>query len=421
MTKASRRDFFKGAAAIAALGGLANRDAIAHAAKPKARNNPIWLMTSAFPDDDFDGVVKRTIDLGAQGLELCVFAKDTNRSDHIATHLDYNDFTPEKAKYVIDTCNRTGLRISVGAYQNLIGGEESYQIKNQDHILKLIRIAAMLGGDANDVVCGTFVGYDQTLGRTDGGFEKNLYKFKKVFTPILKYAKDLGVTVCVENCPMEGWVPGSSPDCYCNLPGCLAARKLMYAILDDSSNLQETYDPSHDIWQHIDPSDVLNAMDFKKLRRVHIKGTRNFTNDEEAVNWGRLFPIQRVDPALAKKAGVPVLAPDEKGGNWDRLNYEPRLPGFGGNDSCDWTKFLETLMAKGYSRPLVIENEGCNSSHTGNMGATMQGFKATILNTAPVVWPLAADGYQFDKKTLTPMKLPATGNLPVMTMAKLNG
>ena len=409
----SRRDFFKGAAALAAAVPLA-KGAFAHAAKPKAGNNPIWLMTSAFPDDDFDGVVKRALDAGAQGLELCVFARDTNRTDHIATHLDYDNFTPEKAKYVVDTCNRTGLRVSVGAYQNLIGGDEAFQEKNQNHILKLIRIAAMLGGDANDVVCGTFVGYDQKLGRADRGFEKNLEKFKRVFSPMLKYAKDLGVTLTVENCPMEGWVPTSSPDCYCNLPGCLAARKLMYAILDDDSNLQETYDPSHDVWQHIDPSDVINAMDFKKLRRVHIKGTRNFTNDAEAVNWGRLFPMQTVDAALAKKAGVPLPAHE-----WDRMNYEPRLPGFGGSDSCDWTKFLDTLMAKGFKNPFVIENEGFNSSHTGNMGATMQGFKATILNTAPAVWPLGPNGYEFDKTALKPMKLAATGNLPVVTMADL--
>ena len=409
----SRRDFFKGAAALAATVPLA-KGAFAHAAKPKAGNNPIWLMTSAFPDDDFDGVVKRALDAGAQGLELCVFARDTNRTDHIATHLDYDNFTPEKAKYVVDTCNRTGLRVSVGAYQNLIGGDEAFQEKNQNHILKLIRIAAMLGGDANDVVCGTFVGYDQKLGREDRGFEKNLEKFKRVFSPMLKYAKDLGVTLTVENCPMEGWVPTSSPDCYCNLPGCLAARKLMYAILDDDSNLQETYDPSHDVWQHIDPSDVINAMDFRKLRRVHIKGTRNFTNDAEAVNWGRLFPMQTVDAALAKKAGVPLPAHE-----WDRMNYEPRLPGFGGSDSCDWTKFLDTLMAKGFKNPFVIENEGFNSSHTGNMGATMQGFKATILNTAPAVWPLGPNGYEFDKTALKPMKLAATGNLPVVTMADL--
>ena len=408
-----RRDFFKGAAAFAAVAPFV-KGAFAHEAKPKAGNSPIWLMTSAFASDpDFESVVKRAKEVGAQGLELCVFRRDTDRQDHIATHLDYDNFTPERAKQVVEICNREGIRISVGAYDNLIGGKPNLQIVNQNHILKLIRIAAMLGGDANDVVCGTFVGYDVDLSNEENGFEKNLLKFKKVFTPILKYAKDLGVTVCVENCPMEGWRPVSSTDCYCNLPGCLAARKLMYAVLDDDSALQETYDPSHDIWQHIDPSDVINAMDFKKLRRVHIKGTRNFPNDAEAVHWGRMFPMQNVDKALAKKAGVPLAANE-----WDRLNYEPRLPGFGGSDSCDWTKFLETLMAKGYSKPFVIENEGYNSSHTGNMGATLQGFRATILNTAPVIWPLGANGYEFDASVLKPMTAPGI-NPKQVTMADL--
>jgi len=413
----NRREFFKGAAAIAAVGGFAGREALAHAAKPKANNNPIWLMTSAFASDpDFEAVVKRAKEVGAQGLELCVFRRDTDRQDHIATHLDYDHFTLDRAKQVIDICNREDLRISVGAYDNLIGGNPGLQVVNQNHILKLIRMAAMLGGDANDVVCGTFVGYDHVLGRQDGGFEKNLEKFNKVFSPILRYAKDLGVTVCVENCPMEGWQPVTAPDAYNNLPGCLAARKLMYAILPDdaSSALQETYDPSHDIWQHIDPSDVINAMDFRKLRRVHIKGTRNFVNDTEAVHWGRLYPQQSVNADLAKKAGVPL-----PGNEWDRLSYEPRLPGFGGSDSCDWTKFLETLMAKGFKNPFVIENEGCNSSHTGNMGATLQGFKATILNTAPVVWPLGVNGYAFDTTALRPMRT-TSRELPVMTMEKLS-
>ena len=412
----NRREFFKGAAALAAVAPIVSKDAFAHAAKPKPGNNPIWLMTSAFASDpDFESVVKRAKAVGAQGLELCVFRRDTDRADHIATHLDYDNFTADRAKRVLEICNNEKLRISVGAYDNLIGAKtEEMQLANQNHILKLVRMAAMLGGDANDVVCGTFVGYDHVLGRTDGGFEKNLLKFKKVFQPILNYAKSLGVTVCVENCPMEGWLPVTAPDAYNNLPGCLAARKLMYAILDDDSKLQETYDPSHDIWQHIDPSDVINAMDFRKLRRIHIKGTRNFVNDAEAVHWGRLYPQQSVDAALAKKAGVPL-----PGNEWDRLSYEPRLPGFGGSDSCDWTKFLETLMAKGYKNPFVIENEGCNSSHTGNMGATMQGFRATILNTAPVVWPLGPDGYAFDTSALKPMTDAMARDLPVVTMDKL--
>ena len=410
----NRREFFKSAAALAAMGTLSPRKAAAHAPKPKANNNPIWLMTSAFAADrTFADVVKRAQSVGAQGLEVCVFRRDTDRADHIATHLDYEKFNLDEAKRVIDLCNETGIRISVGAYDNLIGGKIENQLVNQNHILKLIRIAALLGGDANDVVCGTFVGYDTLLGKEDCGFEKNLMKFKKVFAPIVKYAESLGVTLCVENCPMEGWQPVTAPDCYNNLPGCLAARKLMYALIE-SKNLQETYDPSHDIWQHIDPTDVINAMDFSRLRRIHIKGTRNFTNDAEAVHWGRLFPQQSVDAALAKKAGVPL-----PGGEWDRLSYEPRLPGFGGSDSCDWTKFLETLMAKGYRYPFVIENEGCNSSHTGNMGATLQGFRATILNTAPVVWPLGPDGYAYDASAVQPMKMTQTKEIPVVTMGDL--
>ena len=408
----NRRNFLIGTAAAGALAGLGiKNEAVARGEKPM--NNPIWLMTSAFPGDKtFDDVVNRAIEVGAQGLEVCVFRSDSDRTDHVATHLDYKNFDLDAAKRVIAKCNETGIRISVGSYDNLIGGAEDNQEKNQNHILNLIRIAAMLGGDANDVVCGTFVGYDHTLGRTDGGFEKNLMKYKKVFTPIIKYAESLGVTVCYENCPMEGWQPVTAPDCYNNLPGCLAARKMMYTLIDSKAHA-ETYDPSHDIWQHIDPTEVINAMDFKRLRRVHIKGTRNFPSEAQAVHWGRLFPQQSVNKELAKKAGVPLPANE-----WDRMSYEPRLPGFGGSDSLDWAKFLENLMAKGFKYPFVIENEGCNSSHTGNMGATLQGFKATILNTAPVVWPLTANGYAFDKSALKPM-IETKKNLKVVTMKDL--
>ena len=415
----NRRDFFKSAAAFAAVAGLSGKRALADfpgfgPGAPKPMNNPIWLMTSAFPGESFEQVIQRALSVGAQGLELCVFRRDSDRKDHTATHLDYETFDLEAAKKVVARCNETNLRVSVGAYDNLIGGDPAQQVNNQNHILKLIRIAALLGGDANDVVCGSFVGYDHVLGRQDRGFEKNLEKFKKVFTPIAKYAEDLGVTLCFENCPMEGWQPATAPDAYNNLPGCLAARKLMYALVP-SKALAETYDPSHDIWQHIDPTDVINAMDFKRLRRIHIKGTRNFPKSTDAVHWGRLYPEQVVDAELAKKAGVPIAANE-----WARMNYEPRLPGFGGSDSLDWTKFLQNLMAKGYKYPFVIENEGCNSSHTGNKGATMQGFKATILNTAPVVWNLGPDGFAFDTTALKPMRMTRTSDLPVVTMDKLS-
>ena len=211
---------------------------------------------------------------------------------------------------------------------------------------------------------------------------------------------------------MEGWTPLSEPQTYNNLPCTLAARKLMYALIPSRAHA-ETYDPSHDAWQHIDPADVIRNTDPARLRRIHIKGTRN-RYDSLGIHWGRLFPIQQVDPALAAKAGVPVASSE-----WDRHNYDPALPGFGGSDSIDWRKFIDTLNAIGYDKkPFVIENEAWNSSHTGNEGATDQGFAATVLNCAPLLWPLGKDGYKFDKDCLTPL-VDAPKDIPVMTVDKL--
>lgn len=376
-------------------------------------NNPIWVMTSAFKSLTLDQVITRTKEIGAQGMELCVFRRDGTRTDHVATHIDYESFGPDDARRLVATCNREGLRFSVGAYENLIGGDPAQRALNQDHLLKLIRIAHLCGGDKNDVRVGTFVGYNHEFGAQDGGFEKNLEEYARVFGPIIRYAEDLGVTVIYENCPMEGWRPASSPMTYNNLPGCLAARKLMYALIPSKAH-GETYDPSHDVWQNIDPIDVIAASDMSRIHRVHVKGTRNHKSPGR-IHWGALYAMQAVKPDLAKRAGVPIPAHE-----WDRHHYEPMLPGFGGNDSMDWRGFLETLMRRGFERPFVIENEADNSAHTGNPGATVQGFKAAVLCLAPIVWPLVPEeGYRLDASKWPALAEPTAKDIPVKAMKDL--
>ena len=49
----NRRDFFKSAAALAAVAGMTGKKAMAQS-KPKPCNNQIWLMTSAFPGESFE-------------------------------------------------------------------------------------------------------------------------------------------------------------------------------------------------------------------------------------------------------------------------------------------------------------------------------------------------------------------------------
>ncbi len=366
-------------------------------------------MTSAFDQLTLDEVIVKAKEVGVQGLDVCVFRKDGTRDDFVATHLNYESFEPEDAKALLEKFNQNRLRLSLGAFDNLIGGDPAERVKNQNHLLRLIRMAHLLGGDANDVKVGTFVGYNHDLGNQENGFQKNLEEYARIFTPIIKYAEDLGVTVLYENCPMEGWRSAGYTGTFNNLPGVLAARKLMYQLIPSKAH-GEIYDPSHDVWQHVDPSQVIQHTDMGRLHRIHVKGTRNGNN----VYWGNMYPLQKVDSQLAQNAGVPTAQHE-----WDRHNYEAMLPGFGGSDSMDWRAFVNTLKQKGFTGPFEIENEASLSKGTGNMGAIMQGYKATTLNLAPMLWELTQDGYQYPENGFQELKQEVVKDTPLVTMQDL--
>ncbi|WOK05284.1 sugar phosphate isomerase/epimerase [Imperialibacter roseus] len=375
-------------------------------------NNQLWFMTSAFDYLKLEEIIDKAKEVGVQGLDLCVFRRDGTRQDHVATHLDYEDFSPAEASRIIDLFNSHHLKLSIGAFENLIGGDEAERIKNQNHLLKLIRIAHLLGGDENDVKVGTFVGYNHEMGNTEGGFQKNLDEYARIFSPIVKYAEDMGVTILYENCPMEGWRSEGFTGTFNNLPGVLAARKLMYELIPSKAH-GEIYDPSHDVWQNIDPAEVIKAMDVTRLHRIHVKATRNLDNTTRT-HWGAMYPMQSVNKDLAAKAGIPIAAH-----SWDRHNYEAMMPGFGGSDSMDWRKFVDVLNGRGFNGPYEMENEAKLSKGTGNEGAIMQGYKASLLFLAPMLWPLSDAGYSYDQSKSTPLKQLERKDLKVVEMREL--
>ncbi len=375
------------------------------------QNNPIWVMSSAFDKLGLSELIDATLAIGAQGIDLCAFRRDGTRKDHTATHLDYDQFSPDTANRLIDDFNAAGLRLSLGAFENMIGGDPAERVKNQNHLLKLIRIAHLLGGDDNDVKVGTFVGYNHELGMQEGGFQKNLEEYKRVFEPIIRYAEDLGVTVLYENCPMEGWRSASYTTTYNNLPGVLAARKLMYALIPSKAH-GEIYDPSHDVWQHTDPVDVIAQSDMSRIHRIHVKATRNLKTPART-DWGGMYPMQLVNADLAAQAGISVPTND-----WDRHHYEAMLPGFGGSDSMDWREFVNSLIEKGFGGPYEIENEAKNSKDTGNLAATIQGYRAAVGFLSPMLWPLdETAGYTH--RAVRPLKRPTVHDVEVMTIDRL--
>ncbi|TNF44284.1 MAG: sugar phosphate isomerase/epimerase [Cytophagales bacterium] len=355
--------------------------------------NPIWIMTSAFDQLNLDQTIEKAKEIGVQGLDLCVFRKDGTRDDFVATHLDYENFGPEEAKRLIEQFNRAQLRLSIGAFENLIGGDPVHRVKNQNHLLRLIRMAYLLGGDENDVKVGTFVGYNHELGNVEGGFEKNLLEYQRIFGPIIRYAADLGVTVLYENCPMEGWRSSGFTGTFNNLTGVLAARKLMYELVP-LKNHGEIYDPSHDVWQHTDPVEVIKHTDMDRLKRIHVKSTRNIPDPY----WGNMYPMQQIRPEWAQKLGIPSST-----NSWDRHHYEATLPGFGLGDTMDWRAFVGILKEKGFKGPFEIENEAVLSKQTGKMGAIVQGCKAAVQNLAPLLWDLGEEGWCYPESEYRPL------------------
>lgn len=374
-------------------------------------NNPIWIMSSAYDKLSLDELIATSTSVGAQGIDLCVFRKDGTREDHTATHLSYEGFSVDDGKRLIDKFNANGLKLSVGAFENMIGGDPAERVKNQNHLLRLIRIAHLLGGDSNDVKVGTFVGYNHELGNELDGFQKNLEEYKRVFEPIVRYAEDLGVTIVYENCPMEGWRSSRYTSTYNNLPAVLAARKLMYALIPSPAH-GEIYDPSHDIWQNTDPVEVMKQMDINRLKRIHVKTTRNLST-KARIEWGGMYPMQHVDAQLAEHAGVDIPKHD-----WDRHHYEAMLPGFGGTDNMDWNRFIDVLHSRGFDGPFEIENEARNSKDTGNLAATTQGFANCIRFLSPLLWELDVErGYAY--KPSHELRHPSVQDIPEVTMEQL--
>jgi sugar phosphate isomerase/epimerase len=86
----------------------------------------------------------------------------------------------------------------------------------------------------------------------------------------------------------------------------------------------------------------------------------------------------------------------------------------------DWRAFVDEIKLKGFTGPFEIENEAALSKATGNMGAIVQGYQATIMFLAPMLWPLTEEGYQYDRSQYQPLKEVATKDIPEVRMKDIS-
>ena len=212
---------------------------------------------------------------------------------------------------------KKGLSISDLIYcRNLLDPSEEIAQKHRDEVKRRIEIAGSLGIGVVTISAGIVTSIQ---GKIYDHYEairqlpvKSVESFVEVYEPLVRLAESRGVGLAIENCPLMGnWA--ISPHLWENIFGIL-----------DSKSLGLAYDPSHLVWQFMDPYEPLYRFK-EKLLLIHAKDTEILHS---------------------------VLA--EKGILTDFSWWRYRVPGWG---EIDWRRFLSILGETGYDGYVSIEHE----------------------------------------------------------------
>ncbi len=258
-------------------------------------------------------------------LTNCLVKKGLDSFDDIASwavqngfeDLEVGPFVPLDEELYNNVMKKHNIKISAITYcRNYLSSNEE---EAQEHIAQLkkrIEFAGELG--IEKIVTST--GIDKTV--QEGIYDSadsirktpiySLDKFEKVFTPLVKLAGEKGVKLAFENCPLMGNI-AISPTMW---------EEIFKRF--DEPNIGLTYDPSHLVWQMIDPYEYISL--FKnRIFHVHAKDTI-------------------VDRKRLSKCGFLT----------DLSWYRYTIPGHG---EIDWRRLINKLNEIDFNGTISIEHE----------------------------------------------------------------
>ena len=275
----------------------------------------LGFFTAALPGNTLEQAARWGAESGFQAIEIACWPleKATRRYAGV-THVNVTELDKAGAKDIRTMLDGYGLTISsLGYYPNPLHPDPEHRETVISHLKKVIEAAALL----EVPVVGTFIGKDK-----DKTVPQNLEDYAKIWPPIVKFARDHGVKIGIENCPMifslDEW-PGGN-----NLASTPAIWRKMWEIIPDD-NFGLNLDPSHLILQMIDYERVV----------------REFA--------GRIFHVHAKDLHIDRE-GLYNNGVLSQGMGWQ----VPRLPGLG---DMDWAKFFAALTAARYDYVVSIEHE----------------------------------------------------------------
>jgi sugar phosphate isomerase/epimerase len=275
----------------------------------------LGLLTAPFADTSLGEVAGWASSAGFEALEIACWPKSSGASRRYAgtSHIDAASTSASQAKEIVAALAEKKLSISgLGFYPNPLHPDAGHRQTVIDHLKKVIVLAAHMGVP----VVNTFCGGDASK-TVDANWEEAL----KVWPAIIAGARDNGVRLTFENCPMifsyDEW-PGGHNIAYSPY----IWRRILEAWGGD---VGMNFDPSHLVWQMIDQARFIREFGPHMLH-AHAK---DLMIDRDGLYERGIL-----------SAGI----------GWQ----VPRMPGLG---DVDWNIIFSGLYRAGYDGPIIIEHE----------------------------------------------------------------
>ena len=275
----------------------------------------LGFFTACLPGLSLDDIAPWAAAHGFDALEVAAWPAAGDRS-FTASHVDVANLGQAEAERVQGLFDRHGLVLSsLGYYDNPLHPDPAVRTATYRHLEACIDAAGTLGCPT----VGTFIG--RHPGRT---VAENLRDAETVFPPLVQRAGERGVTLIIENCPMEGW----HPDGY---PGNLAYSPELWEWMF-SLGLELNFDPSHLLWLGIDPVEAVRPY----LDHIpHAQAKDVETSPGRRNRYGFFGKAMREDP-------------------WDVGWWRYRVPGLG---QVDWRRLVDAMYEGGFDGALSVEHE----------------------------------------------------------------
>ena len=289
----------------------------------------LGILTVPFADASLTAVAGWASSVGFEALEIAAWPSSSGETRRYAgtCHVAVEDMTKARATEIMGEMADNRLDVSaLGYYPNPLHAEATHRDQVIGHLKKVIAAAGLMGVK----VVNTFVGGDRTL-----TLDQNWTRAEAIFPDIVAFARDHGVTLAFENCPMifsrDEW-PGGHNIAY--------APKIWRRIFEAWDGVGMNYDPSHLVWQMIDNA-RFTAEFGAKMVHVHAKDLM-------------------IDRDGLYENGIMSM-----GIGWQI----PRMPGLG---DINWPQVFSGLYRAGYDGPVIIEHE--DRTFEGSDEAIKRGF-----------------------------------------------